>query len=772
MIGINRYIGSPVERTEDFRFLRGRGEFVGDLWRPGMLHAAILRSPIAHGRIRATDVAPALELTGVRAVITAADLGAVPRIPLRLLALPGTECFLQPVIASDRIRYVGEPIAVVIADSAALAEDGVGAIGLDIEELLPVADRYASRQHATLLFEDSESNLAMRFTATYGDADAAFNEASYVRREQFQVQRHMAMTMEPRGALAEWNASHERMTVFGAAKVAFFNRDTLAKLLGLPASNVDLIENDVGGGFGARGEFYPEDFLIPFAARHLGRPIRWIEDRREHLIAMNHARQTDCDIEIACRRDGTILGVRGEVFVDIGAYIRTTGLIAPRTVTQFLTGPYRVPNQRITTEALVTNKTPTGTYRAPGRYEGSFFFERLLELAANDLGIDIIEMRRRNLIGAVEMPYNLPVLDPVSPGSVTAADSGDYAEPLDRCLAEFGWQQKRALQGQLIDGRYHGIAIACFIEGAGAGPKETARLDLEVDGTVTVYVGSAAVGQGLETVMGQIAADTLGIELDQVRVIHGSTPYLTEGYGAFHSRSTILGGSAVLEGARALVEKIKVTAAARLGIEPDDVEFIDGHARTADGRSLSLVDLASGHLRVDAEFANNNTLTYAYGTASAHVAVDPGTGHVELIDYVAVEDVGRIVNPLTLHGQAIGGIMQGLGGAFMENLVYDANGQLLSGSLADYLIPTATDFPRIRAFALENHPSPSNPLGVKGAGEGTIIPVGGLMANAIANALASLGAKPTALPLTPARVWRMASDGRAVEVERRVGDSL
>jgi aerobic carbon-monoxide dehydrogenase large subunit len=756
MIGTNRYIGSPVERTEDLRFLRGRGEFVGDLHREGLLHAAILRSPIAHGRIRRFDVVPALELAGVRAVITSAEIDAVPVIPLRLLPLPGTERFLQPVIAADRVRYVGEPIALVVADSAALAEDGVGTIALDIEELPPVVDWQASRRHDILLFEESGTNLAMSFTATCGDVDAAFRAADYVRREQFHVQRHMAMTLEPRGVLAEWDAAQERMTVFGAAKVAFFNRDTLAKLLGLPVSDIDLIENDVGGGFGARGEFYPEDFLIPFAARYLNRPVRWIEDRREHLTAMNHARETDCDIEIACRRDGTILGVRGEVFVDIGAYIRTTGLIAPRTATQFLTGPYRVPSQRITTESLLTNKTPTGTYRAPGRYEGSFFFERLLELAANDLGIDIVDMRRRNLISAAEMPYKLPLLEPGGPGSVTEADSGNYAEPLDRCLAEFGWEQKRALQGRLIDGRYHGIAIACFIEGAGAGPKETARLDLEADGTITVYVGSAAVGQGLETVMGQIAADTLGVTLDLLRIVHGSTPYLKEGYGSFHSRSTILGGSAVLEGSRALVEKIRVAAAARFGVEAADVELVDGRARTKDGRALSVAELAADRLRVDVEFSNNNTLTYAYGTSAAHVAVDPGTGQVELLDYVAVEDVGRIVNPLTLHGQAVGGIVQGLGGAMMENLVYDTNGQLLSGSLADYLIPTTTNFPTIRAIALQNHPSPSNPLGVKGAGEGTIIPTGALMANAVANALASFNAKPTALPLSPARygAWR------------------
>ena len=757
MIGTNRYIGSPVERVEDLRFLRGRGEFVGDLRRDGMLHAAILRSPIAHGRIRRVDTTAAHAIPGVRAVITAAEIGAVPTIPLRLLPLPGTEQFLQPVIAADRVRYVGEPIAVVLADRAALAEDGVGAIALVIEELPPVVDRWVSGQHDILLFEESGTNLAMTFTAVSGDADAAFRDAPYVRRDCFQVQRYTALPMEPRGVLAEWDAAQGRMTVLGAAKVPFFNRDTLAAMLGLAPTHVDLIENDVGGGFGARGEFYPEDFLIPFAARHVGRPVRWIEDRREHLTAMNHAREADCEIEIACRRDGTILGLRGEVFVDLGAYVRTNGLIAPRTLAQFFSGPYRVPNMRITSTALLANKTPAGTYRAPGRYEASFFCERLIELAAGDLRIDSAEMRRRNLIGAAEMPYKLPRLEPGGPAVDTECDSGDYGEVLERCLADFGWAEKRKVQGRLIDGRYHGTAVACFIEGAGAGPKETARLDLEPDGTVAVYVGSAAVGQGLETVMAQIAADTLSMPLDQVRVFHGSTPYLQEGYGAFHSRSTILGGSAVFEGARALLEKVRAAAAARLGGSAYEIELVDGRARISGGRSVSFAELAADGLRVDTAFANNNKLTYAYGSAAAHVAVDPGTGRVELLDYLVVEDVGRVVNPLTLHGQAIGGVVQGLGGAFMENLVYDANGQLLTGNLADYLIPTVTDFPRIRAIALENYPSPSNPLGVKGGGEGAIIPVGGLMANAVANALASFGAMPNELPLSPPRVWRLAN---------------
>jgi len=762
MIGTNRYIGSPVERIEDPRFLRGRGQFVGDLKRESMLHAGILRSPVAHGLLAAVDASAALAIAGVHAVITAKDIGAVPRIPLRLLSLSGTERFLQPVIAVDRVRYVGEPVAVVLAESPALAEDGVGAVALDIEQLPPVPDRHASGRGEILLFEEVATNAAMVFIGVKGDTDAAFRDAEYVRRDRFVVQRYTALPMEPRGVFAEWDAARGRMTVLGAAKVPFFNRDTLAAMLGLSPTHVDLIENDVGGGFGARGEFYPEDFLIPFAAQHVGRPVRWLEDRREHLTAMNHARQADCEVEIACRRDGTILGVRGEVFIDLGAYVRTNGLIAPRTLAQCFTGPYRVPNVRITSKALLTNKTPSGTYRAPGRYEGSFFCERLIELAARDLGIDSAEMRRRNLIGAGEMPYQLPRLEPGGPAVDTECDSGDYRETFERCLAELGWEEKRALQGREINGRYHGVAVACFIEGSGLGPKETARLDLEVDGTVSVYVGSAAVGQGLETVMSQIAADTLGLPLNRVRVLHGSTPYLEEGYGAFGSRSTVLGGSAVFEGANALLAKIRAAAGARLGCAAEQIDLADGCARAPDGRSLAFAELAADGLGVTTSFANNNRLTYTYGSAAAHVAVDPGTGDVEVLDCLVVEDVGRIVNPLTLHGQAVGGMVQGLGGAFLEHLVYDENGQLLTGSLADYLIPAATDFPKIRAIALENYQSPSNPLGVKGAGEGPIIPIGGLMANAVANALASFGAMPNQLPLSPARVWHMGSAKRSI----------
>jgi aerobic carbon-monoxide dehydrogenase large subunit len=366
----NAFVGSPVERIEDFRFLRGRGQFVDDLARDDLLHAVILRSSVAHGHIRGIETGAARARPGVCAVITAADIGAaIPRIPLRQESSPEFEPFEQPVIAHGKVRYVGEPVAIVLAESAGAAEDALDAITLDIETLPAVVDSAAARNNDIRLFEAAGSNLALTLTGVRGDADAAFNGAAYIRRERFTVQRHGAVPMEPRGLLAEWDAAGGQLTVHGAAKVAFLNRRVLAKHFGLPESAIRMVENDVGGGFGARGEFYPEDFLIPFAARLSGRPVKWIEDRREHLLATNHARDAECELEIACDKDGTILALRGRAFTDQGAYIRTNGPTAARNIAQVLTGPYHIPHVRIDVSLMMTNKTPSGTYRGPGRFE-------------------------------------------------------------------------------------------------------------------------------------------------------------------------------------------------------------------------------------------------------------------------------------------------------------------------------------------------------------------------------------------------------------------
>ena len=754
----NRLVGSPIERIEDLRFLRGRGEYVGDLAVDRMLHAVVLRSSFAHGRIRGIDVSAARARPGVRAVITASDIGAVPLIPQRLDVLPGFKRYEQPVIAHQKVRYVGEPLAVVVADSAALAEDALEAIAVDIEPLRAVADRTTARADEVRLFE-RESNVAGMLTALKGEADAAFERAPYVRRERFQVQRFTAVPMEPRGLLAQWDAAAGKLTVCGAAKVAFPNRRMLAQMMDLPEGSIRMVENDVGGGFGARGEFYPEDFLIPFAARLTGRPVKWIEDRRENLLACNHARDVEIELAIACERDGTFLALRGEAFCDIGAYVRTGGATPSRNVAQVLSGPYQVPNIHIDVSLVLTNKTPVGTYRGPGRYEADFFRERLIDMVAEDLGLDRVELRRRNLIPESAMPYRLATVMPLN--NETETDSGDYAATLDRCLSEFDWVVKAAHQGRLTDGRYRGSAVGCYIEGGASGPRENARLALAPDGRVAVYVGSSSIGQGIETVFAQIAADALDLPMDAIAgVFHGSTDHVSEGFGSYSSRSVVMGGSAIVDGAGKFIDAIRGAAARRFGCAVGDVTVGHGTVAGPAGKSMGLRDLAADGISADGTFASNKR-TYSYGAHAAQVAVDPKTGDVEVLDYVAVEDVGRIINPHTLHGQCVGAIVQGLGGALMEHLVYDAEAQLLTGTLADYLLPTASDFPEIRVVALEERPSPTNPLGAKGAGEGGIIPVAGVIANAVAAALARFGVSPRELPLSPPRIWALIQERKA-----------
>jgi carbon-monoxide dehydrogenase large subunit len=752
---VNTYIGSPVRRVEDLRFLRGKGQFIGDYACDGQWHAVFVRSAVAHGIIRKIDAAAALAMPGVHAVVTAADIsGPVPAIPFRrpnAMLAP----YAQPVIASHKVRYVGEPVAVILADSAALAEDAMQHVAVDIDALPAVVDWQASEQGSTLLFEETSGNVAALFTASRGDADAAFAAANYVRRERFSVQRQTALPMETRGLVAEWDAAAGRLRVSGAAKLPFFNRRALAAMMGLDETAVDYVELDVGGGFGARGEFYPEDFLVAFAARRFGHPVKWIEDRREHFTAIGHAREMTGDVEIACRRDGTIEGLRGVIHVDMGAYVRPNGTTPVRNVAQFLSGAYRVPHIHIEGRGVVSNKTPAGTYRGPGRYEGCFFCERLIDLAAGDLSIDRLEMRRHNLVTALEMPYPLATITPDDGAGRGACDSGDYRTTFDRCVTEFGWDEKRDVAGKLIDGRWHGLGIACFIEGGGSGPRENARIEAAADGAVAVYVGSSAIGQGIETVMAQIAADALEIPLERICVLHGSTHYLREGFGSYGSRATVMGGSAIVLAAENLLKAFGHAAAARLCVDAAGLTIADGVARMAGGRAISLADAAGPAPLVGEGTFSSSTPTYSYGAAAVHVAVDPMTGHVDVLDYVVVDDVGRVINPLTLHGQIIGATVQGLGSVFSEHLRYDDNGQLLVGSLADYAIPLATDYPNLRAISMHLYPSPNNPLGVKGAGEGGIIPVGGAVSNAVASALGPLGVEPRDLPLTPPRIWAL-----------------
>lgn len=758
-------IGASVPRKEDARLLTGRGRYVDDLHVDGMLHAAIVRSSKPHGRIRGIDFSEASALPGVAGVFTLPDFAAhLKPIRSRIAALPQFDEFLQLCLATEKVRYVGEPIAVVVATTPYIAEDAASMVSVEIEDLPPIVnweDAVASR---VFIHEASATNFS-RNVVGRGDADKAFKEAHYTRRERFSVQRHTAVPMETRGLLAQWDAANQRITMSGITKVPFFNRTTLSGMLGLPESSVVMKLSDAGGGFGVRGEFYPEDFLIPFLARKLNKPIKWVEDRREHFMATNHARQNECELEIACDRDGTITALRARIVVDVGAYARGTGGTAPSRCAQFLPGPYRIPNFSCEVNAHLSNKTPSGTYRGPGRVEANFFRERLIDMAAADLKIDPVEMRRRNFVTPQEMPYDIGQLVTYDPPA--QFDSGDYAALFDVALEKFDWTNRKAVQGKKIDGWYHGIGVSCFVESSAGGPKEQARIRLAKDGTLDVFVGSTNQGQGHETVFAQVCADTLGMPLENVRVTCASTDELEEGFGTWHSRSAVMAGNAVRQVSQSFVERLRPLAIEYLGRPNVEIAWKDGAFEQADTDTRvtieTLASFAAGRgetVDVTDTFLNTERKPFSYGTNVAYVAVDPRTGRVKLLDFVAIEDIGTILNPMIAHGQAEGAIVQGLGGTFLEHLKYDENGQLLTASFADYLMPTATDFPNIRGGFVNLAPAPGNPLGAKGAGEGGLVAVAGAVGNAVSAALAAFNVQVRDLPITPPRVWHLIQDAR------------
>ncbi|MGH7815979.1 MAG: molybdopterin-dependent oxidoreductase, partial [Candidatus Binatia bacterium] len=559
------YIGMPLKRREDIRFITGRATYVDDIKLPKMLHAAILRSPRAHARIRSIDSSKALRLSGVVKAFTFEDLGAlaVP-VPIRMYQLPGLERHLQPLLAHGKVRYVGEPVALVVAESRYLAEDALDLIEVEYDDLPAVVDVYEAMKDQVLLREEAGTNRAAVHEFSIGDADGAFREAEYTRSEELRVHRFTGNPMETRGFVADFDRGKGELTVWGVTKLPHLNRQTIAAFLKLPERKLHFIENDIGGGFGIRGELYPEDFLIPFAAVTLGQPIKWIEDRREHLMAANHSRENRCRLEVAARKDGTILALRATIYGDMGAYVRTHGGLVPCSTAALLTGPYRIPNYQAKIHLVVTNKTGLGTFRAPGRYESCFYRERMLDLMAQDLGIDPVELRFKNLIRREEIPYEVGVTRPGS--APTVLDSGDYPSALRRGLDEFDYDKLRALQGQLKDGRYHGTGIACFVKNTGGlEPYEGARIVIGDRNDVAVYLSISVLGQGHETAMAQICADALGVPLEWISIYHGDTDITPFGWGTFASRGTVMCGSAVHLAGQKLKQKLLKAAAEQLG---------------------------------------------------------------------------------------------------------------------------------------------------------------------------------------------------------------
>ena len=808
------YIGAPIRRGEDVRFLTGKATFIDDVKLPGMLYAAVLRSPHAHARIRSVDVSEALKLAGVVGVLTFADLPAgVKPIPLRMYQLDGLDRFLQYPLARGKVGYVGEPVALVAAVDRYVAEDGADLIEVEYEPLPVVPDVEAALRGDVIIHEEQGTNVAGGHDIKLGDVEGAFRDAEYTRKEVLRTHRHTGNPMETRGLVASWDAGRNELTVWGMTKVAHFNRAVLSSLLEMPEHRIHFVEPDVGGGFGIRGEFYPEDYLVPYAAMKLGRPVKWIEDRREHLMAANHSREVRCELEIAARKDGTLLGMRAHIHGDMGAHIRTHGGLVPASTAGVLPGPYRIPAYEAHIRCVMTNKMGVGTYRAPGRYESCYFRERMLDMVAEDLGMDPIDLRRKNLIQPEEIPYEL---GPTRPGiASTVFDSGDYPRALEHALERFGWKELEPLQGQKREGRYHGIGIGWFVKNTGLGPSEGARVAITGPESVAVYLGIATLGQGHETIMAQICADSLGVPMEWITVFHGHTDLMPWGGGTYSSRGTVMAGNAVHLTAQALKKRFLELASRRLETDPAGLEFRDGgvypaglaqppgaaqrpgadkpqdtaqppspaprhsreslpptpigggnpgeEGRGADKPLLGLGDLLEmtkpGKAPGDAapgleatEYFHNNLLTYTYGGHLVHVAVDPETGMVDILRYLVLEDVGRAVNPLLVHGQALGAAAQGIGGTLLEELAYNEDGQLLTTTLLDYPLPSATEIPPVESIITEYSPSPLNPLGVKGAGEGGIVACGAALANAVSHALSSLGIQIKQLPLSPDRI--------------------
>jgi aerobic carbon-monoxide dehydrogenase large subunit len=752
------YIGARIKRKEDARLLRGIGKYVGDIHRAGMVHAAILRSAYAHARIAKIDSGAALKLPGVTGVITAADMPGLKTIPMRTGRIPGLERAQQSPIATNQVRYVGDPVAVVVAQSRYVAEDALELIDIEYEPLGAVTDaRESMRPGAVQLHDAVPNNIAAEFQVNVGDVDAAFAGSDFILEQEFSTQRHGAVPLETRGLVVEWDEGKGLLTMWGPTKMTHTNWRILSELIGLPQSCIHFIEPEVGGGFGARGEFYPEDFLIPFAAMHFHKPISWIEDRLENLKAMNQSRQQNHRVKIGVKRDGTIMAMEAEILFDMGAYTRTHGGVPAISASAMLRGPYRIKNFRCNVFCVLTNKTPVGTYRSPGRYEANFVRERLIDMVAHRLDLDPADVRRRNLILHEEMPYDLGK----HPFHYMVYDTGDFHRQLEGALERIGYENLKAkCVAAKKEGGAMGVGIGCFVETSGIGPWEYARVEIDNAGKVVLYSGCNSLGQGIATALSQIVADELQVSFEDVRVVHGDTAKVPYGNGSNASRSTVMAGSAAVGASRKVKEKLLRLASSAMEIDTGDLFLRDAKvvARGAPERSLSFAELAALALPGPAlksglspgiseeDFFATDKRPFPYGVHIAVVEVDKETGLLKILDYLVSEDVGRKINPMIIEGQMAGGLAQGIGGALLEEFVYNEDGQPLATSFMDYLLPTAMEVPNAQLISTEEFPTPHNPLGAKGAGEGGITAAGAALANAVSNAL---GVKVTRLPLRP-----------------------
>ncbi len=796
-----RAIGARIARNEDPRLLRGLGCFVDDVSPAGVLHAAVLRSPHAHARLVAIDASRARALPGVRLVLTAADLGALNQPTPLLIPNPNLTHPRTPrPLAGDEVRFVGEPVAFVVADDRYLAEDALAAIDVTWEPLPAVASIAAAiAPGAALVHAGVPGNVAARMVQRVGDPDAAFARAAHVFRERLSIERSCGSPIEARGVVAEHDPRAGTLRVWSSTQAPLPIKNGLARMFGFPEFKVDVIAPDVGGGFGTKIMlFYPEEILVPFAAIRLGRPVKWTEDRREHLIAASQERGQLHDVEVAVDGDGRILGLRDRFLHDAGAYT-PYGIVVPIITSTQLPGPYKLGSYASEFSVVYTTTAMVTPYRGAGRPHGAFVMERVIGRIARELGLEPAEVRRRNFIQPHEFPYDVGLT--FQDGGPTRYDSGNYPLGLELTLERIGLADFRRRQAEArAEGRYLGLGLGCYVEGTGIGPYEGAHVRVEPSGKVFVATGLTTQGQGHYTTFAQIAADALGCDPADVTVITGDTRRFNWGAGTFASRALVTGGNAVGIAARKVRDKALRIAAELLEAAPDDLELAGGAVRVrgvpdravalgalatvanpiryaygkeAAEAALRLVKPREGAVLAPGEEPGLEAhgyyapphATFASGCHAAIVEVDVATGEVKILRYVVQHDCGTVVNPAVVEGQIHGGVAQGIGGALYERIVYDEHGQPLSATFMDFLIPTAMEVPEIEIIHTET-PSPLNLLGVKGVGEAGAIPVPALIAEAIDDALAPFGVRVREMPLSPGRLRELIAE---VQVSRQPG---
>ncbi|MEW6209722.1 MAG: glyceraldehyde dehydrogenase subunit alpha [Acidobacteriota bacterium] len=778
----SKYVGKRVKRTEDPRLIQGLGHYVDDIKLPDTLHVAFLRSIHAHARITDIDVSEARNAPGVVAVYTGADvadrIGPVPCAG----ALPDLRVPDYRALARDKVYFVGQPVAAVVATDRYAARDAVDLIMCEYEELPAVVDVEEAARGGPVIYEEYGDNIAYRLTSGEGDIDAAMAAADRVVSQRIVHQRLAPIAMEPRGVLARYLPGEQELTLWSSTQIPHLLRTQVALMLGIPENKLRVIAPEVGGGFGSKLNVYAEEALLGWISMQHGKPVKWIETRRENIQATIHGRGQVGYVEVGCKNDGTITGLRYNVFADMGAYHQLLTPAIPTLTGLMLSGCYKIPAIQMNVTAVFTNKMSTDAYRGAGRPEATYVIERAMDIVAAELGMDTTEVRRKNFPAPDEFPFKT--------ATGLFYDSGNYAGALDKALEKAGYKQLREEQKKARDeGRLIGIGVSTYVEICALGPSqampaggwESATVRIEPTCKVTVLTGASPHGQGQETSFAQLVAEELGVDLNDVTVIHGDTSIVQYGIGTFGSRATAVGGTAVYNAVQSLKEKASKIAANIMGVDAAAVTFSEGvfsaeaaaAATAGDGtlaegapRSVTIQEVAlAAHLarQIPAgmepglsatNFFEPSNFTFPFGTHIAVVEVDRETGEIKFLRYVAVDDCGKVINPMLVEGQIHGGIVQALGQALYEEVVYDEQGQLVTGTLMDYAVPKAAHAPRFELDSTET-PSPVNPMGVKGVGEAGTIGATPAIVNAVVDALSPFGVRHLDMPIRPEAVWRI-----------------